>query len=476
MSYYNIYQDVLFYISCVGLVCCGIMILLVGALPTIWDTFTTAIGKNRTTQLIMLCFAVGAIMYGGTKNDGPTGVSKFIFDKYLLDNGSYSTNDTIVIKWKQAISNALPDDTPVYIEYKEAGSTNEWQSLASSSQNLGNYEWQGTLAGATNYNYNIWCYYVPPAPVHTNGIWTYNTLKDKQNKYILPLRAEVRDGGEVIATPKSKWDYEANDEAYWFKHYAPNTAIRIDLTLPNVKSNEITINPTGDGTDAVTTIDWGDGETTSVALGKSLQTIKHTYASRKEYVIVISDTVSSPCRYGDVNYTDRYFVDSLLRWGDNVTSAENAFRGCENFRRTARWNAKITNANWTYCDCHNFLGPFYQFNDVTVDCTWTYVRCYVAEGTIPPWGKAVRCGNSTYFSCRKATGIIPPWGESMTDSHYTYYDCQSLSGAWTDDPDELMPSRFTYVVNCVTAASDALRALFYEDWGGTKKRPTTTDE
>ena len=208
MNYYNIYQDVLFYISCVGLVCCGIMILLVGALPTIWDTFTTAIGKNRTTQLIMLCFAVGAIMYGGTKNDGPTGVSKFIFDKYLLDNGSYSTNDTIVIKWKQAISNALPDDTPVYIEYKEAGSTNEWQSLASSSQNLGNYEWQGTLAGATNYNYNIWCYYVPPAPVHTNGIWTYNTLKDKQNKYILPLRAEVRDGGEVIATPKSKWDYE----------------------------------------------------------------------------------------------------------------------------------------------------------------------------------------------------------------------------------------------------------------------------
>ena len=263
-------------------------------------------------------------------------------------------------------------------------------------------------------------------------------------------------------------------EAYWYKHYAPNTAIRIDLSLPNVTSNEIMINPAGDGTDSVTTIDWGDGETTSVALGRSKQTIKHTYASRKEYVIVISDTVSSPCSYSDMNYIYRYHVDSLLRWGDNVTDAAGAFRGCENFRRTARWNAKIINANYTYTDCHNFLGPFYQFNDVTRYCTWTYVRCYVAEGTIPPWGKSVVSGNSTYFECRKATGIIPPWGENMTDSHYSYYGCTSLTGAWTDDPDELMPARITYTVNCVTGASDALRALFYSDWGGNRPKEETT--
>ena len=203
-EFIEILRNVFFDISCVGLIACGIAMFLFKALPNVWETFCKAFGRNKISRSVFILFSVGAIMYGGTKNDGPTGVSKFIFDKYISDNGSYSTNDTVVIKWKQTIENALPIDTPVYIEYKLAGSTNDWEALASSAQNLGNYEWNGSLVGATNYNYNIYCYYIPPAPVHTNGVWTYNTLKDTQNKNILPLRAEVRDGGEVIATPKSK--------------------------------------------------------------------------------------------------------------------------------------------------------------------------------------------------------------------------------------------------------------------------------
>ena len=203
-EFIEILRNVFFDISCVGLIACGVAMFLFKALPNVWETFCKALGRNKISRCVFILFAVGAIMYGGTKNDGPTGVSKFIFDKYISDNGSYSTNDTVVIKWKQTIENALPLDTPVYIEYKLAGSTNDWEALASSAQNLGNYEWNGSLVGATNYNYNIYCYYIPPAPVHTNGVWTYNTLKDTQNKNILPLRAEVRDGGSVIATPKSK--------------------------------------------------------------------------------------------------------------------------------------------------------------------------------------------------------------------------------------------------------------------------------
>ena len=203
-EFIEILRNVFFDLSCVGLIACGVAMFLFKALPNVWETFCKAFGRNKISRCVFILFAVGAIMYGGTKNDGPTGVSKFIFDKYISDNGSYSTNDTVVIKWKQTIENALPLDTPVYIEYKLAGSTNDWEALASSAQNLGNYEWNGSLVGATNYNYNIYCYYIPPAPVHTNGVWTYNTLKDTQNKNILPLRAEVRDGGEVIATPKSK--------------------------------------------------------------------------------------------------------------------------------------------------------------------------------------------------------------------------------------------------------------------------------
>ena len=505
MSYYNIYQDVLFYISCVGLVCCGIMILLVGALPTIWDTFTTAIGKNRTTQLIMLCFAVGAIMYGGTKNDGPTGVSKFIFDKYLLDNGSYSTNDTIVIKWKQAISNALPDDTPVYIEYKEAGSTNEWQSLASSSQNLGNYEWQGTLAGATNYNYNIWCYYVPPAPVHTNGIWTYNTLKDKQNKYILPLRAEVRDGGEVIATPKSKWDYEANDEAYWFKHYAPNTALRIDLNYNDAGDNSfgLVIWPTT--AETVVTVDWGDGTTTVTNSGSTADyLLEHTYASRKEYVVVIGDTLARPIHFYRAWYVYRkrwpWAVKNFMRWGDSAKNLYESLLYCQNcVGMTPRWpegaeavsqvycDTKMTGPAWpwpknhepwareTYAGCRTLTGTIPEWDDGWGSAGQTYWGCTGLTGAIPKWGKNQINASCTYYGCTGLTGAIPKWGKKMTSVKSVYRGCTGLTGAWTTDPDELMPTNMQHDAYVVADASPELRALFYEDWGGTKKRPTTDE-
>jgi hypothetical protein len=206
-EFMEILQQVLFDLSCIGLVGCGVVMLLCKALPNIWETFSNAFGRNKITQCVFILFAVGAIMYGGTKSGGQTG-SQFIFDKYITDNGSYSTNDTVVIKWKQVIDGALPLDTPVYIEYKLSGSTNDWEALPSSAQNLGNYEWQGSLTGATNYNYNIYCYYIPPAPVHTNGVWTYNTKKDTQQKNILPLRAEVHEDGEVISSPKAKRDAE----------------------------------------------------------------------------------------------------------------------------------------------------------------------------------------------------------------------------------------------------------------------------
>ena len=58
-----------------------------------------------------------------------------------------------------------------------------------------------------------------------------------------------------------------------------------------------------------------------------------------------------------------------------------------------------------------------------------------------------------------------------------YKGCAGLTGAWTDDPLLLMPETMNgqegYVTDhddVVAGTGDALRALFYEDWGGTKIR------
>ena len=54
----------------------------------------------------------------------------------------------------------------------------------------------------------------------------------------------------------------------------------------------------------------------------------------------------------------------------------------------------------------------------------------------------------------------------------------NLTGPWTEDPVLLMPDAtdwhegmITGHDDVVTGAGEGLRALFYEDWGGTKVRP-----
>ena len=75
-------------------------------------------------------------------------------------------------------------------------------------------------------------------------------------------------------------------------------------------------------------------------------------------------------------------------------------------------------------------------------------------------------------------GTIPAWPETMTRARMCYQGCAGLTGAWTDEPELLMPERMNGQEGLVTDhddvvkdVGDALRALFYEDWGGTRVKP-----
>ena len=66
----------------------------------------------------------------------------------------------------------------------------------------------------------------------------------------------------------------------------------------------------------------------------------------------------------------------------------------------------------------------------------------------------------------------------MTSARMCFEGCTALTGAWTSVPGLLMPDRMNGQEGKVTDhddvvkdASDAVRELFYEDWGGTKARP-----
>ena len=143
-------------------------------------------------------FVVGFAYYGSTKHGAPS----VRWDDGLADNGTLITNDTVAVRWTYS---GIPSASSVFIDYREAGSTNEWLNLAETLASA--QEWTGTLANATNYDYWVYSTYVPPVPVHTNGVWVgqaYETKARVGAKSFLILNGLVQEHGRTIATPAAK--------------------------------------------------------------------------------------------------------------------------------------------------------------------------------------------------------------------------------------------------------------------------------
>ena len=430
---------------------------------------------NKATALARAAFCgavVVACLFGGAKHKtGGITYPKTDTDvAYLVDAGSYVTNDAVHVAFTRVI---VPDTATFYLDYCALDATNaqgvatNWVNAKTATFADLTVPFDFAFAAATNYNWMAYTDWTPGPAVQTNGVWhAYWGIDKKEGRYFIPVRTCVRDGSSVIATPKSKWDYEDTEE-YWYKHYAPNTAIRVNTSLAD--SLEVEVKPTGDGSTVTTTIDWGDGETTSVALGKSEQALKHTYAKHGEYTIVISDTVSRPVHYYGYSASYKY-VTAMLRWGDSVTSAYEAFVNCPNFVKTARWNDNITTTYMAYQACSSFKGPAYNWNDKTTNATRTYCGCTNLEGDVPAWGASVTEARYCFEFNYKISGKIKPWPTTMRDTYACYRQCYALEGAWTDDPDELMPSHIIGHNNTVDRASAAIRALFYSDWAGSRSK------
>ena len=88
------------------------------------------------------------------------------WDASLYNDGSVVTNDTVSIRWTYS---GIPDESDIYIDCRLFGTTNEWSDLGHAVAS--DRAWTGTLANATNYEYFVYSEYIPPAPVHTNGVW-----------------------------------------------------------------------------------------------------------------------------------------------------------------------------------------------------------------------------------------------------------------------------------------------------------------
>lgn len=157
--------EVLMNIALGGLVVSGLLFAVAWIAPYVkaaWDK------AGRFARSVFCIAAAIAVLFGGAKTAG----SRFTFAKGLTNNGSYTTNDTVYVAWKT--TTGLPSSTIVYIESRSQSDTNGvYEAIGNTTYGAGS--WTGTLANATNYDFNIWHNY--DGPIVTNGVWEFKTLK-----------------------------------------------------------------------------------------------------------------------------------------------------------------------------------------------------------------------------------------------------------------------------------------------------------
>lgn len=170
----------------------------------IGPSFTRAFAPFIRKHPAFVVFAVVLGLYAGTK---PTPVAaRFYFDGGIKqgETRSFVEGNAVTISWQRDTAGGLyvPESATVYIDHRPHGDADaEWQTLAETT--VGAWGWVGTCADAENQDFNVWAYYIPPEPVHTNGVWAYTTITDPETKKrIIPIKAEVRGDGSPIYPPK----------------------------------------------------------------------------------------------------------------------------------------------------------------------------------------------------------------------------------------------------------------------------------
>lgn len=119
---------------------------------------------------------------------------------------SRGTNSTAYIRW--AIDPSfrpfpISPDTLVYIDCRPLGSSDEWTGLEIAGVPAGDLSWTGDVPGgglATNFEYCVYSGYVPPEPVHTNGVWMVKGLwyEGQEGSRAMPMHMKFVGDGEAV--------------------------------------------------------------------------------------------------------------------------------------------------------------------------------------------------------------------------------------------------------------------------------------
>ena len=163
---------------------------------------------DRAVRFALLVpFVAGMIVYGSTKARVTYPMTE-AGRTYLVDRGSYVTNDFVHIDFERRI---VPDDAALVIERRGVASTNDtdWAEFLRTTFAAFAVPTDLPCAGATNWTWIVYADWAPGPSVHTNGIletkWGVSARDAAHRAERLavgvPAQTTVWADGEMLGTP-----------------------------------------------------------------------------------------------------------------------------------------------------------------------------------------------------------------------------------------------------------------------------------
>ena len=192
-------------------VCGAVLLALAAVAVAVWAVVREEWRRGgKVARRVFLVAAAGAATYGGAKNYRasvsypPTEAGQ----AYLVDRGSYVTNDFVHIDFARRI---VPDDAALVVERREVASTNaaDWATYLETTFAAFAVPTNLPCANATNWNWAIWADWTPPPSVQTNGVlyaeWGRTTrdaaLRAAGLAVGVPVRSSAWLDGRLVGTP-----------------------------------------------------------------------------------------------------------------------------------------------------------------------------------------------------------------------------------------------------------------------------------
>ena len=162
-------MTLLTYICLCGMLACLAALAAVKTRRICRDVWRSFAGR-RGAFAALAAFAVIATICA--QKPGPTPV--ITVDAFLRDAGCYATNDVLHVAVTNAPAYAGIDfsSCPVLVYARQRGLSDapEWEELLP-RRTFSELPADYAIEDATNYNYLVYLDYVPPSPVHTNGVF-----------------------------------------------------------------------------------------------------------------------------------------------------------------------------------------------------------------------------------------------------------------------------------------------------------------